>query len=104
MSESMSDVSLKALEKEYGDDKMRIFLKNALDSYLSGRAFESINEKTLMFNENQQYIHYNKGSLVLYALSDYLGEETSMCHSTISRESCLSRSPLHHSRRICQRN
>jgi ABC-2 type transport system permease protein len=29
-----------------------------------------------MFNENQQYIHYNKGSLILYALSDYLGEET----------------------------
>ena len=77
MSESMSEyVSLKVLEKEYGDDKMRTFLKNALDSYLSGRAFESINEKPLMFNENQQYIHYNKGSLVLYALSDYLGEET----------------------------
>ena len=28
-----------------------------------------------MFNENQQYIHYNKGSLVLYALSDYIGEK-----------------------------
>jgi ABC-2 type transport system permease protein len=27
-----------------------------------------------MFNENQQYIHYNKGSLVLYALSDFIGE------------------------------
>ena len=77
MSESMSEyVSLKVLEKEYGNDKMRTFLKNALDSYLSGRALERLNEKPLMFNENQQYIHYNKGSLVLYALSDYLGEET----------------------------
>jgi len=28
-----------------------------------------------MYNENQQYIHYNKGSLVLYAMSDYLGEK-----------------------------
>ena len=28
-----------------------------------------------MYNENQQYIHYNKGSLVLYALSDYIGEK-----------------------------
>ena len=28
-----------------------------------------------MFNENQQYIHYNKGSLVLYALSDFIGEK-----------------------------
>ena len=28
-----------------------------------------------MYNENQQYIHYNKGSLVLYALSDFIGEK-----------------------------
>jgi aminopeptidase N len=25
--------------------------------------------------ENQQYIHYRKGSLVMYALRDYIGEE-----------------------------
>jgi ABC-2 type transport system permease protein len=76
MSESMSEyVSLKVLEKRYGEDKMRIFLKDALDRYLTGRAFEGIKERPLMYNENQQYIHYNKGSLVLYALSDYLGEE-----------------------------
>lgn len=76
MSESMSEYSsLKVLEKEYGEDKMRIFLKDALDSYLLGRAVESSKEKPLMYNENQQYIHYNKGSLVLYALSDYIGEE-----------------------------
>ena len=29
----------------------------------------------LIYNENQQYIHYKKGSLVLYALSDYIGED-----------------------------
>ena len=28
-----------------------------------------------MYNENQQYIHYQKGSLVLYAMSDYLGDK-----------------------------
>ena len=28
-----------------------------------------------MYNENQQYIHYNKGAVVFYALSDYLGDE-----------------------------
>lgn len=76
MSESMSEyVSLKVLEKRYGEDKMRIFLKDALDRYLTLRAFEGIKERPLMYNENQQYIHYNKGSLVLYALSDYLSEE-----------------------------
>lgn len=76
MSESMSEYSsLKVLEKEYGADKMRIFLKDALDSYLIGRATESTKEKPLIYNENQPYIHYNKGSLVLYALSDYIGEQ-----------------------------
>ena len=76
MSESLSEYSsLKVLEKEYGKGQMRMFLKDALDNYLMGRTFESQREQALMFNENQQYIHYNKGSLVLYALSDYIGEK-----------------------------
>jgi ABC-2 type transport system permease protein len=76
LSESMSEYSsLKVLEKEYGAQQMRVFLKDALDKYLRGRRFESQKELPLMLNENQQYIHYNKGSLVLYAISDYLGEE-----------------------------
>jgi hypothetical protein len=28
-----------------------------------------------MLVENQKYIHYNKGSMVMYALRDYIGEE-----------------------------
>lgn len=77
MSESMSEYSsLKVLEKEYGQAQMRTFLKDALDNYLLGRAAEGIKEKPLIYNENQQYIHYNKGSLVLYALSDYIGDST----------------------------
>jgi len=76
MSESLSEYSsLKVLEKEYGKSQMRKFLKDALDSYLQGRTMESKREQPLMFNENQQYIHYNKGSLVLYTLSDYIGEK-----------------------------
>ncbi len=75
MSESLSEYSsLKVLEKAYGKDKMRIFLKDALDKYLQGRTIEQKKEKPLMYNENQPYIHYNKGSLILYALSDYIGE------------------------------
>ncbi|MEM1123277.1 MAG: M1 family aminopeptidase, partial [Bacteroidota bacterium] len=75
MSESLSEYSaLKVLEKEYGATKMRVFLKDALDKYLLGRTMEQKKEKPLMYNENQQYIHYQKGSLVLYAMSDYLGE------------------------------
>jgi ABC-2 type transport system permease protein len=76
LSESLSEYSsLKVLEHQYGKSQMRRFLKDALDNYLRGRTFESEKEQPLMYNENQQYIHYNKGSLVLYALSDYIGEK-----------------------------
>ena len=76
LSESMSEYSsLKVLEKTYGKNQMRRFLKDAMDGYLTGRTSEQIKEQPLMYNENQQYIHYQKGSLVLYAMSDYLGED-----------------------------
>ncbi len=76
LSESMSEYSsLKVLEKTYGKPQMRRFLKDAMDGYLLGRTSEQVKEQPLMYNENQQYIHYQKGSLVLYAMSDYLGEE-----------------------------
>src|SRR5690554_1031871 len=75
LSESLSEYSsLKVLEKEYGKFQMRKFLKEALDSYLKGRTREWKEENPLMYNENQQYIHYNKGSLVMYTMSDYMGE------------------------------
>jgi ABC-2 type transport system permease protein len=76
MSESMSEyVSLKVLEKELGKPQMRKFLKKALDDYLTQRTFESKRESALMYNDGQQYVHYQKGSLVLYAVSDYIGEK-----------------------------
>ena len=76
MSEGLSEYSsLKVLEHKYGKAQMRRFLKDALDGYLQGRTFEWKHENPLMYNENQQYIHYQKGSLVLYAMSDYLGEK-----------------------------
>ncbi|MGY8911008.1 MAG: M1 family metallopeptidase, partial [Flavobacteriales bacterium] len=76
LSESLSEyVALKVLEHEHGKPKMRTFLKEALDGYLNQRTFESKREKPLMYNDGQGYIRYQKGSLVFYALSDYIGEE-----------------------------
>ena len=76
LSESLSEYSsLKVLENQYGKSQMRKFLKTSLDRYLTGRTIESKKEKPLMYNENQQYIHYEKGSLVFYALSDFIGEK-----------------------------
>ncbi|MBF8263434.1 MAG: hypothetical protein HW387_1099 [Parachlamydiales bacterium] len=75
LSESLAQYSaLMVMEKEYGSQQMRKFLKYELDRYLYGRGSASKKEKPLVLNENQPYIHYEKGSLVFYALKDYLSE------------------------------
>lgn len=74
--ESLSQYSaLMVMEKEYGREHMRRFLKYELDRYLRGRGGELIEELPLMRVEDQQYIHYGKGSVVLYRLRDEIGEE-----------------------------
>ena len=74
--ESMAQYSaLMVMEKEYGREHMRRFLKYELDNYLRGRGGELIEELPLMRVENQQYIHYSKGSLVFYRLREEIGEE-----------------------------
>lgn len=76
MSETLSQYSaLMVMEKEYGPETMQRFLKYELESYLRGRGSELIEEMPLELVENQGYIHYRKGSLVMYALRDYMGEE-----------------------------
>jgi ABC-2 type transport system permease protein len=76
MSETMSQYSaLMVMEKEFGQAAMSKFLKYEMNSYLTGRAAEGKKEVPLLYCENQQYIHYNKGSVVMYALKDYLGED-----------------------------
>ena len=76
ISESMAEYSsLMVMKKEYGVDAMQKFLKDELDGYLRGRANESKFEKTLMNNDNQTYVWYNKGALVLYGLQDLIGEK-----------------------------
>jgi hypothetical protein len=67
--------ALMVMEKEYGPQIMRRFLKYELDNYLRNRGGEMVDEMPLVRVENQGYIHYRKGSLVMYALKDYLGEE-----------------------------
>ncbi len=74
--ESLSQYSaLMVMEKEYGRQQMRRFLRYELDRYLSSRGGELIEELPLVRVENQAYIHYRKGSLVFYRLRDEIGEE-----------------------------
>ncbi|HEX8223021.1 MAG TPA: M1 family aminopeptidase [Allosphingosinicella sp.] len=75
LSETLAQYSaLMVMKQRYGEDKMRRFLKFELDGYLRRRGGERVEELPLMRVENQQYIHYNKGSLVMYLLQERLGE------------------------------
>ena len=76
MSEGFSQYSaLMVMEKEYGKDKMKKFLQYEMNSYLRGRSSELEAEQPLMKTENQQYIHYNKASVVMYYLKEMIGEQ-----------------------------
>ena len=76
-SEGLAEYSaLTAMEKRYGQASTQKFLAYELDRYLTGRTNETKREMPLILVENQPYIHYSKGSLVLYALRDYIGEDS----------------------------
>ncbi|WP_375438336.1 M1 family aminopeptidase [uncultured Hymenobacter sp.] len=75
MAESMAEYSaLMVMKHHYGAAKMGKFLKFDMNGYLTGRALEQKKEVPLALVENQPYIHYRKGSVVMYALQDYMGE------------------------------
>jgi len=76
LSETLAQYSaLMVMKQKYGEAKMQKFLAYELDRYLIGRAGEQKKELPLGRVENQDYIHYRKGSLVMYAMADYIGEE-----------------------------
>ncbi len=76
ISESLAEYSAYlVLEETYGEHQLRKFLKYEMDRYLRGRSREVLEEMPLMRAENQQYIHYPKGGIVMYSLKDRLGEK-----------------------------
>jgi ABC-2 type transport system permease protein len=54
---------------------MQKFLKHELDNYLRGRGSETRREPPLALVQREPYVWYRKGSLVMYALRDYIGED-----------------------------
>ena len=75
LSETLSQYSaLLVMEQIYGPEGIRKFLRNELDGYLSARGGQAVEETPLIRVEGQGYIHYNKGSLVMYLLRDQIGE------------------------------
>ena len=74
-SEGLAQYSaLMLLKKTLSTEELRRYLKYELDGYLSGRASEKKYENPLDHTDNQGYIHYQKASLVYFALQDYIGE------------------------------
>ncbi len=77
LSESMSQYSaLMVMKQEYPEEIIQKYLKHELNSYLFGRTFERKKEMPLNQVEGQGYIHYRKGSLIMYALQDYITEDS----------------------------
>ncbi|HXX21834.1 MAG TPA: M1 family aminopeptidase [Terriglobia bacterium] len=77
LSESLAQYSaLMVMEKEYGRDMMRKFLRYEMDEYLRSRGRERLEERPLLTVEAQQgYIYYRKASVVLYYLKEMIGED-----------------------------
>ena len=78
LTESFSEYSsLMVMKESLNDDdiQMKKFLKYDFNRYLRGRSSEVEKELPLYKVENQTYIHYGKGSVILYALQDYIGED-----------------------------
>jgi ABC-2 type transport system permease protein len=77
LTESFSEYSSLMVMKESSDAiKMREFLKYDMDRYLRGRSGESEKELPLLKVENQGYIHYGKGSVILFALQEMIGSDS----------------------------
>jgi hypothetical protein len=78
LSESFAEYSsLMVMKNDLKDDlRMKQFLKYDFNRYLGGRSSETRKETPLYKVQNQGYIHYGKGSLILYALQDYIGEDS----------------------------
>lgn len=79
LTESFAEYSSLMVMKEAAKEdpiKMKNFLKYDFNRYLRGRSGEREKELPLYRVENQSYIHYGKGAIVLYALQDYIGEDS----------------------------
>ena len=77
LSETLAQYSsLMIMEQEYGRDTMRKFLQYEMDNYLRSRGQELLKEQPLVRVEaNQGYVHYRKGSVVMYYLKELIGED-----------------------------
>ncbi|MEO1529320.1 MAG: M1 family aminopeptidase [Planctomycetota bacterium] len=77
LAETLAQYSaLMVMKKSLGPETTRGFVRTQLDSYLAQRATESYDERPLAdVDISQAYVHYGKGSVVMYQLQELIGEE-----------------------------
>ncbi|MCK4766070.1 MAG: ABC transporter permease [Candidatus Aminicenantes bacterium] len=76
LSEVLAQYSTLMVARENFPEKIvRKSLRYDMDRYFRGRARERKKEVPLMLIENQGYLHYNKGIIIMNALQDYIGAD-----------------------------
>ena len=76
MVESLANyTALMVMEKQFGIENISKFLEYEQNQYLTGRAIERKKEAPLYLVDDQTYVAYQKGSVALYSLKDYIGEK-----------------------------
>lgn len=77
LSETLAQyTALMIMKKEFGEEMMHKFLRYEMNNYLRSRGLERMKERPLLnVDLNQGYIHYQKGSLAIYYLTEMIGEK-----------------------------
>jgi aminopeptidase N len=76
LSETLAEYSaLMVMEKRYGPDRIRGYLKTDLDQYLSRRGQSDAEQPVAKVLRHQAHIAYQKGALAMYALKDAIGQQ-----------------------------
>jgi ABC-2 type transport system permease protein len=77
LTETMAQyVEVMCLEKEYGKEISRKYLKKEMEHYLSQRKKDVSGERPLMRSYvDQYYLNYPKSTVLMYALQDLIGED-----------------------------
>jgi aminopeptidase N len=75
LSETLAQYSaMMVMEKRYGSAMIQRFLRDGADGYLTARGKENVAEPTLERVQEQAYVRYQKGGVVMYLLKDRMGE------------------------------
>jgi hypothetical protein len=75
LSETLAEYSaLMVMERLYGPDRIRAYLKSDLDQYLTQRAGD-VEQPLVSVRMHQGHIAYKKGALAMVALRDAMGQE-----------------------------